>query len=1068
MKKLIPLFISIFFFFDIHAQVVQIGSGTAINTITEASPVNIYYRRQVSQFIYTANEIIAAGGNGPNTLSQMGFYVSNQPIYAIPDYTIKIKHTTDSDVNNALPTNGWTTVKTAFSYSPAPGGYDMIVFDTPFAWDGIQNIAIEICWSQVQPNWNSSGQLRTYTSNNGYRYTRDDDVGSICGEIPATILNVKPQVQLTFKTTTTWSGSVNSDWFNNDNWDAGTPDPDLNAVIPAGIANMPIINAAGAECKNLEINASATLTLGGSNGIDISGDWTNNGTFNGNNGTVTMKGALAGNNINSAANQRLANLTIDNVNGATIASGSIEITGTLGIAIASGNFNTNDALTLISDASGTARIDQLSFKCKYTLDMSDSWGDSWNGGFITVLVDGISVGDFSAKGFNSRDDFYAPTGSTVEIQYTSGSYENENSYILYDGSGNNLFTDGPSPSSGIVFTNTSNCSFFNPINGNITMQRYIDAGSTNWRFITSAVADAAFAQFNDDFETSGYTGSLYPDWPTAANPLPSIYGYDETEAGDDQNGFVAVANASNIMAPGEGFWVWSGDTITGTQAFTFDLIGPPNTGNIDLPISYTNTSSSGDGWNMTGNPYPSSLDWDSPNITKTDINNAIYIWNPETEQFASYSGGIGTNGGSRYIASSQAFWIQATGVGAAIQVTEESKTANDVAFFKQNANAPLRIKANNTFGSDELAINFNPSATAFFDPLLDAEKIASNNNSLPTISSFLNGSEYSINQLDIQEINIPIKVLTGITGTHVISIENVASFSSSSCLILEDIFTSTSYNLNEVNSFTTTIYDTTQTARFLLHIGAPVNIETTQSSCFGNNDAQLIYTKNSATPFDIIWKNSLNTIIAANSGIISTDTIYSIAAGIYYIETTDALCGNTIDTVTILEPQEIIAQFSSDIDTVYLANGGNINFTNQSANANYYHWEFGDLNSANSSSPAHQYTQAGLYPVTLSAYQTTDCFSNATSNILVIDDFTTEIENYNNNQNPKVWINNNYLMIDAQEIKQVVVKDALGRTLVKTSSKMKIDLTNISSQTLIINIKYKDSSFMSKINHINN
>ena len=93
MKNFVTILILIFAFQSVNAQVIQIGSGTNINTITEPSPVNIYYRRQVSQFVYTAAEINAAGGNGPNTLSQLGFYITNQPIYAIPGYTIKIKQT---------------------------------------------------------------------------------------------------------------------------------------------------------------------------------------------------------------------------------------------------------------------------------------------------------------------------------------------------------------------------------------------------------------------------------------------------------------------------------------------------------------------------------------------------------------------------------------------------------------------------------------------------------------------------------------------------------------------------------------------------------------------------------------------------------------------------------------------------------------------------------------------------------------------------------------------------------------------------------------------------------------
>ncbi|PIZ05889.1 MAG: hypothetical protein COY57_04865, partial [Flavobacteriales bacterium CG_4_10_14_0_8_um_filter_32_5] len=371
----------------------------------------------------------------------------------------------------------------------------------------------------------------------------------------------------------------------------------------------------------------------------IYGDFNNNGTFVANSGNVTLKGESI-NNINGSTNQDMFDLTIDNVNGAIINSGSIDLRGTLKVGIATGNFNTNNALTLISDSAGTARIDELTTKCKYTLNMSDAYGDSWNGGFITAYIDNVPVGDFFAKRANSSSDIYVPAGAVLRLQYTAGNYENENSYTLSLNS-TVVFSNGPTPTVGTnVFSTTASCSFFNPITGNIVMQRYIDAGATNWRFVTSAVTGGTLAELSSTFITSGFPGADFPNWPTAANPWPSIYFYDETVPGIQDNGFMPATNISNVIGVGEGIWVWSGDTIIGTQPFNMNITGPPNVGNINLPISYTNSGlPADDGWNMVGNPYPSSIDWDSPNITKNGVNNAIYIWNPDLEQFASYVGG---------------------------------------------------------------------------------------------------------------------------------------------------------------------------------------------------------------------------------------------------------------------------------------------------------------------------------------------------------------------------------------------------------------------------------------------
>ena len=1068
MRNLLLVFIFLISLFKTEAQVIQIGSGTTTNSISTASPVNTASRRQVSQMVYTVAEINSAGANGANILSQLGFYVTNEPVYDIPGYTIKIKHTTQNNVSNSLGTTGWTTVKNGFSYAPAPGGYDMIVFDTPFNWNGSQNIGVEICWSQVQPNSDASGQCRVFSSNRGYRYRRDNNGGSICGSNPNSSLNTKPQAQLIFKTAATWSGNTNTDWFNNGNWDIGVPTKELDAIIPSGPVNMPNISAIGAECKNLQINSGASLTLAGSNNIDIFKHWTNNGTFNANTGNVTLKGAST-NNINGANNQNLYDLTINNVNGAAISSGSINLHGTLDIGIATGNFNTNNALTIISNSSGTGRIDELTSKCLYSLIMSDTYGDSWNGGFITVRINGIIENTYYAKGSSSTSTFIAPVGASIQLSYNAGIYEWENSYSLTDGTGTILFSDGPTPSTGTnVFNTVANCSFFNPISGNITMQRYIDAGSTNWRFITSAVAGATLADLNDDFETSGFPGSDFPNWPSAANPWPSIYSYDETQAGVQSNGFNAATNISNSFGTGKGYWIWSGDTITGTQPFTIDITGPPNVGTINMPLSYTNSGSSDDGWNMSGNPYPSTLNWDSPNINKTNMNNAIYIWNPDNQQFASYVAGIGTNGGSRNIASSQAFWVQASGTGASIQVTEASKTSIDGVFLRPAAPiAPLRIKTENAYGNDELVINFEPAATSNFDGNYDAEKIASSNIFLPKTSSSLNGVDYSINQIDPQEISIPVKILTGVTGSHTIRIENAYNFNPSSCLILEDLFTNISYNLSLVDSFNTVIYDTTQSARFLLHIGAPIDLEKDHISCFGNVDAKIVFTKKSSNTFDIIWKDHTNTIISSATNIVLADSLMNLNAGTYYIETTDVLCGNHIDTVITNEPAQINANFNSDVDTVYISNGGTVNLANQSVNATTFNWDFDDLSTSNLVSPSHQYTVAGDYLITLIAAQTSNCFETISKNITVLDLPSAIVKTHSTNE-LKIWVKENALLIKGNKNSTVQVRNVLGQILFNATNnnEYSFDLSKLSSQILIVNISGNNTTFSKKVTFV--
>ncbi|MFM2316695.1 MAG: hypothetical protein RLZZ155_1027, partial [Bacteroidota bacterium] len=95
--------------------------------------------------------------------------------------------------------------------------------------------------------------------------------------------------------------------------------------------------------------------------------------------------------------------------------------------------------------------------CNYTLIMFDSYGDGWNGGYLAISVDGISLGNFSASGYGSQNTISVCNSNSIQLNYTSGAYEEENTYSLYDASWNAIFTNGPNPTVGNPFNGIGNC-----------------------------------------------------------------------------------------------------------------------------------------------------------------------------------------------------------------------------------------------------------------------------------------------------------------------------------------------------------------------------------------------------------------------------------------------------------------------------------------------------------------------------------------------------------------------------------------------------------------------------------
>lgn len=156
--------------------------------------------------------------------------------------------------------------------------------------------------------------------------------------------------------TPTWTGALNTDWSNVANWSNGlVPDTDLDAVIPA-VINQPTLTAT-ANCDSLVLNVGATLTTA-NNTLNVYGDIRNNGTIDASLGTIILSNSVVNSNAqNIAGGIIVKNLTLNNINGATIAAGvgnTITLLDTYTPTI--GTLTTNSNLLLKSTVTGTARI----------------------------------------------------------------------------------------------------------------------------------------------------------------------------------------------------------------------------------------------------------------------------------------------------------------------------------------------------------------------------------------------------------------------------------------------------------------------------------------------------------------------------------------------------------------------------------------------------------------------------------------------------------------------------------------------------------------------------------------
>jgi hypothetical protein len=357
------------------------------------------------------------------------------------------------------------------------------------------------------------------------------------------------------------------------------------------------------------------------------------------------------------------------------------------------------------------------------------------------------------------------------------------------------------------------------LSGNVVLQRFMPGGRAGQVFLSTPIQSSPITAWMDDFATSGFPGAT-----GSAGGFVSVYSYNETVPGVFNNGFTAPTNASNIVNPGQGYWVFVGTSPSAATNITVDVTGTITSGDFSFPVTYTNSGTpSADGWNMLANPYPSTIDWDAlTGWTRTNFDDAVYIWNAElgtSGGYATYIAGVGTGGGSRFIPHSQAFYAIANAASPVMECTEDVKVNNNATFMRTAPTANnyfhLDLFNANHLLLDEAAIRFHENGSVNYDKELDAYKPE-----LPgfvqgsTISTVSNGIKYSVNTLGEfnEATTIPLNLIVeeggdyeiGFSGINTLLQEAGIALSNASIVLIDkQLETVTDLRVRNAYSFST-------------------------------------------------------------------------------------------------------------------------------------------------------------------------------------------------------------------------------------------------------------------------
>lgn len=526
---------------------------------------------------------------------------------------------------------------------------------------------------------------------------------------------------------------------------------------------------------------------------------------------------------------------------------------------------------------------------------------------------------------------------------------------LFDANGNAV----------VLVSNTSGTARLGPVGvngayaGDLTIQRYIPGGVTDWRLLTSPVSGIDFNSWKDDFFTAGFPGSNYPPFYVNNVLWPSIRKYDETNTGTlSSDGLIGIGNITDAITVGRGFAAYSGTTLGGTTPFTIDMTGAPTVANntpFTLPMSYTSTGTPAvDGLNLVGNPLPSPIDF-SLVARGADVDDFYYIYKPGAGTNAVWDeanslGTLGTNGN---IQSSQAFWLHATGSNLITTVDESAKVLEPSAggIFSQQVDArpKVRLRLNNTANAfvDEAIVHFinGDPTTGTYDiakfPFVHPEAV-----SIATLST--NGDAMTINAYGALAgaMDIPVQVDVQVDGTFSITAEDLGALAGTTCLVLEDLQTGVSTTLGEgvTYTFSMNAADPVSPARFVLHVAVAATREATAVTCAGADDGAITVAGSGAGPWDYVLADVFGTVLAQELGAMSGHVFNGLAPGSYQVTVNgSSSCGALTSSIVVESPLPIAASNVATPSTCATSNDGAVNIDVQGGVAPYtFAWSNGD------------------------------------------------------------------------------------------------------------------------------
>lgn len=358
-----------------------------------------------------------------------------------------------------------------------------------------------------------------------------------------------------------------------------------------------------------------------------------------------------------------------------------------------------------------------------------------------------------------------------------------------------------------------------------TVRRYISgtmaADSAAWHFLSTPVT-------NQPIHGSVWT----PAGPYGDGTAYDLYVWDEPSASwiynlnDTTTQYTRWPDAhpSSTFVPGRGY-LYSLYAATATPAFT----GYLNNDSVAYTLTVAGTTGNLGGFNLVGNPYPSSLDWkttagiDRSLLETTAGGYDLWMWSSLYNNYGVYNSSEPTDEGtlnaSRYISPMQGFFVKAATPGKLL-FTNAARTHQDAGHWLRAARmgtpgaVRVLVSSCDGHGGDEVKLSFGYASDDKGTP-----KLFSHVTTAPSLYLPLKGRSYAIRRLSTTEHNgkTPLAFQAGVRGTYTLQLTFDPVLTSTVILVDKQTGTFHDFRLGDTYAFTASPGD--PTGRFVLHYG---------------------------------------------------------------------------------------------------------------------------------------------------------------------------------------------------------------------------------------------------------